>query len=1012
MFFEIERAEAILNELKGYIKLNETRLSNIMISEGREKNDDYREFMKDELWGGYDSWCHFKIELPEEFIGKNAVFSLKTGKEGQWDALNPQFILYVNDEIICGMDVNHTDIPLGVPEEPLTLELAAYSGTASPASAHDPSNDKEMPKRLEFQASIYENNAEVESLYYNLKPLIYTAKMYEKSDKIRMKLEKYITKTINLLDLRVIGSPNFSASVSAANEYLEEEFYEKECGHDEVIANCVGHTHIDVAWMWTLDQTKQKTIRSFSTVLRLMEEYPDYIFMSSQPQLYKYVKENAPELYEKIKERAAEGRWETEGSMWLEADCNLSSGESLVRQIIHGKKFFSEEFGKDCKILWLPDVFGYSAALPQILKKSNINYFVTSKISWNEYNHMPYDTFSWEGIDGTEIFTQFINSTELQHGGHSGYFSTYNSLMHPAAVGGGWEMYQQKSINNETLVSFGYGDGGGGPNREMLEMHKRMKKGIPGCPKTKMTTAIEALCNIEANVKASGKLPKWVGELYLELHRGTYTSMARNKKYNRKSEITLQNAEALSIIGKALLYKRYPTEEIYEAWETVLLNQFHDIIPGSSIKEVYDDSKEQYENVLATAGGIVSEVIGRIAGRVSGEGIVVYNPTSFVRSDIAVIDGEKIYAENIPAYGYRVVKKTDLAPTKMLISTEQLENDFFVLKLDKNANFTSIYDKINKREIIKSGKVGNLLTAYEDKPLNYDAWDINIFYTEKSWDILDISRIRVTENTEICGTIEIERTFLSSKIIQKISIYRDVPRIDFDTYLDWKDEHILLKTHFPVDIVANKATYEIQYGNVERPTHWNTSWDTAKFEVCGHKWADVSESGYGVSILNDCKYGYDIKDSNIGLTLLRSPTSPNPSADKEEHYFKYSLYPHNGDFREGGTIKQAYYLNNPLLAQVVDSSGKMTSEFSLLTLSCENVIVEVIKEAYDREGIIMRLYESHGKRTSANVFFGIDIKQAFSTDLLENVLEEYQVENNTVEFVIKPYEILTFKIIK
>ena len=396
MFFEIERAEHLLREIKNSIKMNEIRLENIMISEGREKTGDYRKFSKGELWGGSDAWCWFKMEvdIPKELLGKNLAFSLKTGREGNWDALNPQFILYVNDELTCGMDVNHTEVILGEVSKPVTLELHAYSGTAVPGESHSVT-DGTAPKRLEFMASIFENNSEIERLYYNLKPVIDTAKLYDKNDNIRIELQKHISTAINLLDLRIAGSLDFFISAAKVNEYMENEFYGKVCGHDDVIANCVGHTHIDVAWLWTLDQTKQKVIRSFSTVLKLMDEFPDYIFMSSQPQLYQYLKENAPEVYEKVKARVKEGRWDPEGGMWVEADCNLTSGESLVRQIIHGKKFFKDEFDKENKILWLPDVFGYSAALPQILKKSNIDYFVTSKISWNEYNHMPYDTFSW-----------------------------------------------------------------------------------------------------------------------------------------------------------------------------------------------------------------------------------------------------------------------------------------------------------------------------------------------------------------------------------------------------------------------------------------------------------------------------------------------------------------------------------------------------------------------------------------------------------------------------------------
>lgn len=999
MFFESERINKVLSELKGLIKSNGRLLDEVYIGEGKERPTHWRLFNEDELWGGYDKWCWFKTTatIPAEFKGKCVSLSIVTGKDGKWGDGNPQFLLHVNGKMAQGMDKNHSEFILthevGT-DEVFEIELAAYSGIYHKAN------------RLEFEAWIYEHNKEVERLYYNLKAPYDVALLYDKNDKIRIDIVDFLTKAINLLDLRVASSYEFYTSVSMANEFMELAFYKRYCGHSDVIANCIGHTHIDVAWLWTLEQTVQKAIRSFSSVLSLMEEYPEYVFMSSQPQLYKFVKENAPDVYRSIKTRVKEGRWEPEGAMWLEADCNLTSGESLIRQIIHGKKFFKEEFNKECKVLWLPDVFGYSAALPQILKKSGIDYFVTSKISWNEYNHFPYDTFDWQGIDGTHVFTQFINVASVTGSGQTGFFSTYNGQLLPAAVSGGWKMYQQKATNNETLVTFGYGDGGGGPNREMLEMYKRLEKGIPGCPRLKMSKALDAIKSIENNSRKSGRLPRWVGELYLEYHRGTYTSMAKNKKYNRKCEFLLQNAEVLSVINSKLLHKDYPSGTLFENWETVLLNQFHDIIPGSSIKEVYDDSHKQYEQVLNSAGKIVDDALQCIADNVSKTGVLVYNPTSFVRSDVLDYCGQKYFVRNIPAHGWKVVELVG-KENKIKITGNEMSNEFFDIKIDENGNLESIFDKKNNREVL-SGK-GNILQAFEDKPFKYDAWDINIYYQEKMWEINDVVSTKVVEGNGVYGGLEITKRFLNSVITQTIIVYNDIPRIDFNTEVDWHEEHILLKAAFPVDVHANKATYEIQYGNLERPTHWNTSWDMAKFEVCGHKWADLSENGYGVSLLNDCKYGYDIKDGVMRLTLIKSATSPNPEADKGKHCFTYSLMPHSGDFREGGTIKHAYFINNPLMAAKANGKGDLPGEFSLARVDKDNVIIEVIKQSIDGEGYIIRVYEAFGKRTKATVSFGLVVSDVFETDLLENELRKKEINGNNLEIEIKPYEIKTFK---
>jgi alpha-mannosidase len=846
-----------------------------------------------------------------------------------------------------------------------------------------------------------------------------------------------------MIDLRKAGSREFHDSVDKALAFIKEEFYEKLCGHNEVIATCVGHTHIDVAWLWTLAQTREKVARSFSTVLRLMEEYPDYVFMSSQPQLYKFLKEDRPDIYERVKQRVREGRWEPEGAMWVEADCNVTSGESLVRQILFGTRFFKNEFGVENRILWLPDVFGYSAALPQILRKSDIEYFMTTKISWNQFNKLPYDTFMWKGIDGTEIFTHFITTRDYEEK-PSSHFATYNGDLNPSQVMGAWQRYQQKNINNDVLISYGYGDGGGGPTVEMLENAQRLKKGLPGCPKVKLGTSRAYFDKIRKTAGASRYLPKWVGELYLELHRGTYTSMGKNKWYNRKCEFLYQDVELFSSLNK-LLGNPYPQDRINQGWEIILLNQFHDIIPGSSIFEVYVDSHRQYEEIGAWGKSMLGEAFNSISSNIGlkEKSLVVFNALSFVRDDTVLFEvpagieapylededgntyncqiveseGSKkaiAFVRGIPPKGYKAFgiknRKTEaVEQDSMIITKDILENRFFRIRLDARGTMVSLYDKTNDREVLMENERGNRILAFEDKPMQFDNWDIDIYYQEKMWEVDDVKSVEVLEVGPVRGILRIVRRFLDSTLIQDIILYNDIPRIDFKTHVDWKEDQILLKAAFPVDVHSDKATYDIQFGNVERPTHWNTSWDTARFEVCAHKWADLSEDGYGVSLLNDCKYGHDIRDGHMRITLLKSGMDPNPKADRGEHEFIYSLYPHGGDWKSGRTVHMAYSLNVPLYADMQEANeGILPGELSMIRTDCENVIIDTVKKAEDSEDIVVRLYECYNRRSKVNAVFFTGLAEVWESNLMEKPLAQVPVEGSRFTFEIKPYEIKTF----
>lgn len=970
-------------------------------------------------WYGPDEhyWFSTEYTVPQELDGKVILLHVCTQIDEWDDAKNPQFLLFLNQEEIQGIDMNHREVLLtesAIGGETLQIDLQAYTGI--------------LHSEFNLNVTIQEIDMSIQKLYYDLVVPLSAFGRMEEDDKTRLDIQKVLNSAINLLDLRTPYSEEFYQSIKEADFYLNKALYEDMTGYSDVVATCIGHTHIDVAWWWTVAQTREKVARSFATVLKLMDEYPNYKFMSSQPILYSFLKERYPKLYSRLKEKVKEGRWEPEGGMWVEADCNLTAGESLVRQFIYGKRFFKEEFGVDNKILWLPDVFGYSGALPQIMKKSGIDYFMTTKLAWNQFNKMPYDTFKWRGIDGTEILTHLVTTLDIGQN-IKNFFTTYNGRLHPDSIMGGWMRYQNKDINNDILISYGFGDGGGGPTREMLEYSQRMEKGIKGIPKVRQEFSRKFFDELSERVEGNHRLPTWEGELYFEYHRGTYTSMARNKRSNRKSEFMLMDLEFLSSMAEQSGVD-YPSEQLNSMWKTILMNQFHDILPGSSIKEVYEVTKKEYVEIDQCANELIMERLKTIAG--DGDGISIVNTLGFYRDDIVKVDdlnaealvddmgnvypvqhtsdGALVYLTNLPSKGIKTYKKTSgHSATTFELRGNQLETPFYSITIDEQGLFTSIYDKQQEREILKDGLQGNLMRIYEDKPIYFDNWDIDIYYSEKFWDINTLERMEWTEHGTVRAALELERRVSNSVIRQKIYFYANNRRIDFETYVDWKEHQHLLKVHFPVNIHTDEATFDIQFGNVTRKTHSNTSWDMARFESCGQKWIDLSEGHYGVSLLNDCKYGHSVKDGNMALTLIKSGIEPNPVTDQEEHYFTYALYPHQGNWKEGKTAMEAAKLNVPAYAV---NAGAIFTDYSFVSVDKENIMLETVKKAEDGRGFIIRLYEYENALTKAKVTFAMNSAEVEECNLLEEKLEDVTCENGSFKVKIKPYEIKTFRIIE
>ncbi len=958
-------------------------------------------------------WFHAAFDTPEDVPEKDLSLRLSTGKEGEWDATNPQGMLYENGVLLGAYDVNHRLIRLQGGRHYDVL-LYFYCGM------------EDVP--VEVCLDLTRTDRRIRALYYDLQVPLEAARCFDPADYTYIRILRALEIACNFLDLREPGSDEFFESVREAENWLKTEFYEKECGNREAVTSYVGHTHIDVAWLWTLSQTREKVQRTFVNMLDLMDRYPEFIFMSSQPQLFKFLKEEDPALYARVREKVLEGRFEAEGAMWLEADCNLSSGESLVRQILHGKRFLKEEFGVDSKVLWLPDVFGYSAALPQILKKSGVTSFVTSKISWNETDKLPYDTFLWRGLDGTEIFTYFLTARKYDPKAETDNTTTYVADATPAFNRGTWERYQQKEYNQETILTFGYGDGGGGTTAEMLEYFRRLTYGLPGQPKAQMSTAGAFLERVRENFMKNCALlrrtPRWVGELYLEKHRGTYTSTAKNKRNNRMAEQRLEEAESLSVLGKALFGSPYEAELFRRNWETVLLNQFHDIIPGSSIFEVYEESDRQYGTLMGEVGGALEKALKPLSEAFRGP--IAVNMNGFTASSyVKTPEGRYVFAGDVPAYGFRTLPGPALegegdapeesaeaaileADVPLEASKEFLRSPFHETRFDRQMRITSLKDLRNAgRELVPAGEPMNVLRSYENYPYDYDNWEVSNYHEVKYHDVTDVVSAEPFCEGETAGVRTVYR-YGKSEIRQTVRVYLRSPRIDFETEADWQEGHQILKALFPVDVKATEATYEIQYGHVKRPTHRNTSWDAARFEVCAHRWMDFSENGCGLSVLNDCKYGCSVFDHTMTLSLIKTGTYPNPVSDIGKHVFTYALLTHQGDLEEAGTVREAALLNRPV--RVIPGTGERTADFSLVRAEEKNVIVETLKQAEDGDGSIVRLYESADRKTEAHLRFGIPVKEAVLTDLMENDLKPLPCEDGKVTVPLGNFEIATIRV--
>ncbi|MCL6442371.1 MAG: alpha-mannosidase [Alicyclobacillus sp.] len=933
------------------------------------------------------AWMHFEGRVPAEAQGFKVVLLIDVNGElclVDDEGTPRQGLTNVNSEF---------DKSLGLPGKRVVQVSECATGNEvidlwGDAGCNDLFGRFRGGTLREAQIAICHENTR--QLYYDFEVLLELAEQLPENSARRAKILQ------SLYEASRIFMSDTDKSILQARERLAPEL-SKRAGDPSLQISAVGHAHIDLAWLWPIRETIRKGARTFATALRMMERYPDYVFGASQPQLYAWIKERYPKLYREVTERIREGRWEAQGAMWVEPDTNVPGGESLVRQILYGKRFFQQEFGKDMKILWVPDVFGYSASLPQILKKSGVDYMMTQKLSWNRHNKHPHHSFIWEGIDGSQVLT------------HMPPEDTYNSPAAPRSIVKAEQNYIDKNVSEHLLMLFGIGDGGGGPGEEHLERLQR-EKNIQGLTPVIQEPAIQFFEKLR---QESHRFKTWRGELYFELHQGTLTSQARNKRYNRKMEKALRELEFASILGWRLLDLPYPAEELEEIWKETLLYQFHDILPGSSITRVYTESLERYDIMLRRVEKMIEERYQRIAQNVplgdAKDPVVIFNSLPWERTEWLFLYDKWIQVR-VPPMGYRVVDVEQTSAVEYEIDADKcrLENELLRVAFNEDGTIGSIFDKENGREVVAQGSKANQLMVYHD---DGNAWDFPEDYavTEGMPMILQDTTVR-----QDGPVVEIEHVyhFNESVLRQRVVLTAGSKRIDFITQVDWRESGRMLRTSFPTTVHTQEVNCEIQFGYIKRQTHRNTSWDFARDEICAHQWIDLSEPNFGVALLNDSKYGHRAFENVLDINLLRSSSYPDPVADRASHEFTYSVFPHSGDFVDAKVYQAGYELNVPLRIIPVNKGGeRLHATFSLVDVDSDHVMVETVKKAEDDDSIVLRLYETSGTQAETDLVFGFAIDSVEVTDLMEAPIEPIDVTGtNRIHLRFTPFEIKTFKV--
>lgn len=974
----------------------------------------HREMTFGDHWRvGYDETRYFEatVTIPSYLAGKKTYLSIDFGGEA---------IVRINGDIVGAVSsransgwVHRTEILFHKPFEGGEVLNIQVEGAVDSAAFCDTSmaGGRYMEYTLS-KAEIIAVDPIAEKYRFDLNAAF---GVYETTEDEYVKSRLFIAVDDSLHELDFdLGKEAFLLSVPRAADVLAKKLSKiNYATPGEIIM--AGHSHIDVAWLWTIREVVRKSARTFSNNISLMDAYPQFKFSQSQAVLYDFMKRYYPDIFEKIKEKVKAGQWEVIGNAWVEADTNLASGESLIRQLLFGREFFLKEFGVSSEVYSLPDCFGFTWALPQIIKRSGMKYFYTSKLFYNDTNEFPVSTFRWKSHSGDEVLAYLLKEA-------------YQSDCNPKYIRDVRHNNRQNNLVDASLGMFGYGDGGGGCTYDMVERLDSIAK-MPGVAKVTNGFITDFFKKIEGKFN---ELPVWDGEMYYENHRGTFTSQAFIKKNNRRGEFRLRNTEILSLLTG--IDKKDTLEEI---WKILLTNQFHDILPGTSIHEAMEYTREDYKRMHKMLDEVDSELLTAFNQGISPamDSVVVFNPLNWSVSSLvslkvdegitgacdpsgkamasAVNNGILTFrAEDLPPLGYKAFTLTKEACNEAPVTAAKnlLENEHLRVTIDENGLIDEIYDKSADRQIL-TGK-GNLLTISFDKPYHESAWNLEFDYQKKYWELTKADSIEVIEQSPVRGVIRVTRSFNQSKITQDYILEKGKPTLDFETTVDWQEREKVLKAAFPVDIRSRMASCEIAHGAAEYPTHYNTSYDLAKFEFCAHKWADLSEGGYGVSIINDCKYGYNVHENVMKITLMRGPICPDPQGDIGVSTFRYSIYPHFGNWRDADTVKLGFIENNPPTASIVKGNGGADREKSYAYISADNMVLDALKPAQDGNAIIVRMYEAETRHSTVTAKFGFDYSRVIECNLMEQNEQELDCINGSFTFKVKPHEVKTFRLVK
>lgn len=946
------------------------------------------------------AWLKTHLTVPPAAHGKRLVIRFKPGDQ--------ESLVWVNGVAAGSFGWGHKEITLSTAAQAgqayeLLLESYAGHGTITVGEGPYAFDYQPVPEPPPTQTTIQCSTYGIwrEEVYQAAIDFTTLFELSQRLDPLSLRacqIDEALMEATLLIDPE-LPDDEMDATIRAGRARLRP-LLESKNGPTMPTLYAFGHAHIDVAWLWPLQHTERKMAMTVLNQLLLFDEYPEHRFLQSQPHLYWMLKERYPEIYARFKAAVKAGKVIADGGMWVEADTNVSGGEALIRQILYGRAFFRDELGVDSRVLWLPDVFGYSGSLPQILAGTGMLGFATQKITWayNGGEPFPYNNFWWEGIDGTAIAAHI--------------FTDYNSEMRPHNLLERWNTRLQKNGINAMFQAFGWGDGGGGPTRDHLEYYRRVQD-LEGLPRVKMSTPEEFFHDLLAQGLVKDR---YVGELYFQAHRGTYTSQARTKRGNRKSEFALREAELWGTAAHLLNGFSFSSQTLAVAWRKHLLNQFHDILPGSSIQRVYQEAEAAYAEILAEAGDLADAAASSLVAPAAGQ--TVFNSLSWARS--ALVETPQGAVEvTVPACGWAPLPAAPAQPVSapahadLLPDGFALENDLLRARFDCQGQLVSLWDKAAQRELMAAP--GNRLALFKDVPNKWDAWDIDSMAELQPVATPELAEITIEVAAGLVARVSLRRQLHASTVQQTISLRRASRRIDFETTVDWQERHKLLKVAFPVDIHTTEAISEIQFGHLRRPNHQSRKYDADRFEVCNHKWSALAEEGRGVAVLNDSKYGLSVKGNSLNLTLLKSALAPDMHADKGLQHFTYALYFWNGSLLESGVVQAAYDLNTPVLVLPGAASaalpGAASAAHSLFELDAPNVIIEAVKLAEDGSGdVIVRLYEALRTATRCRLATSLPVQRASQTNLLEEDAGALDFAAGSLQLDFRPFEIKTIRL--